>query len=86
MQKNIQNIRALWLDRSAVFHDRDYLIFENERYTYAQVAERASKIASLLYTKYAVRKGDRGTLVFGIRIRVFTYSFPGRPRLVSMNS
>ena len=50
----------LWLAAVEQFKDNDYLVFENERYTYAQAHEKASRLASLLYTKYGVRKGDRG--------------------------
>ncbi|KAL5512438.1 hypothetical protein ACEPAG_3430 [Sanghuangporus baumii] len=57
------NIRTFWLSRAAAWQDRDYIVFENERYTYGQVAERASKLASLLYTKYGVRKGDRVAII-----------------------
>ncbi|OCB89617.1 long-chain-fatty-acid-CoA ligase [Sanghuangporus baumii] len=57
------NIRTFWLSRAAAWQDRDYIVFESERYTYGQVAERASKLASLLYTKYGVRKGDRVAII-----------------------
>ena len=55
-------MRRFWLDRPQEHQNRDYLVYENERYTYAQAADRAFKLASLMYTKYGVRKGDRGKL------------------------
>ncbi|PAV15027.1 long-chain-fatty-acid- ligase [Pyrrhoderma noxium] len=58
--KNLPNsLRRFWLDRPQEHQNRDYLVYENERYTYAQAADRAFKLASLMYTKYGVRKGDR---------------------------
>ncbi|EJD00631.1 long-chain-fatty-acid-CoA ligase [Fomitiporia mediterranea MF3/22] len=61
--KNLPNVRTFWLDRSTEWANRDYIIFESERYTYAQTRERSCKLASLLYTKYGVRKGDRVAII-----------------------
>lgn len=55
-----QSLRVFWLATADAHKDRDYIVFENERYTYAQTHERVTKLASLLYVKYGVRKGDRG--------------------------
>ncbi|KAH8113106.1 long-chain-fatty-acid-CoA ligase [Phellopilus nigrolimitatus] len=62
--KNLpSNTRDFWLVKWAENRDRDYIVFENERYTYRQAHDRASKLASLLYTRYAVRKGDRVAII-----------------------
>ncbi|TDL21288.1 long-chain-fatty-acid-CoA ligase [Rickenella mellea] len=53
------NVRKFWLGSVMQFKDKDYVVFESERYTYQQIHERASRFASLLYTDYGVRKGDR---------------------------
>ncbi|KAI5121730.1 hypothetical protein M0805_009023 [Coniferiporia weirii] len=57
------NTRAFWLERCALWKGRDYVVYENERHTYGQLHERASKLASLLYTRYGVRKGDKVAIV-----------------------
>ena len=51
------NVRALWLS-TAAFGDRDYLVYENERLTYAQSHEQAASIAAWLFDQ-GVKPGDR---------------------------
>ncbi|TDL16667.1 long-chain-fatty-acid-CoA ligase [Rickenella mellea] len=54
-----QNIRKFWLASVMQHKDQPYLVFEGEQYTYHQIHEKACRFASLLYTEYGVRKGDR---------------------------
>ena len=56
----LQNVRSLWTRVSNLYAERTYIVFEDDRYTYKQAAERVSRLASLFYTTYGVRKGDRG--------------------------
>ncbi|KAK4052756.1 hypothetical protein OIV83_002043 [Microbotryomycetes sp. JL201] len=53
------NIRAVWLNSVNVFGSKEWIIYENERYTYAQGGERVAEIASMLYHRFGCRKGDR---------------------------
>lgn len=41
------------------FGPKDYLVYEDERYTFAQAGVKVSALASLFYHRYGVRKGDR---------------------------
>jgi len=38
---------------------REYIVFENERYTYSQIRDHAFDAANTLWVEYGVRKGDR---------------------------
>lgn len=40
------------------FADKEYLVYEGERLTYAQTHERVLRLASLLHAR-GVKKGDR---------------------------
>ena len=51
------NIRALWLS-TAAYGDRDYLVYLNERITYAEAHAQADAIAAWLWEQ-GVRPGDR---------------------------
>jgi long-chain acyl-CoA synthetase len=51
------NVRALWLS-TAAFADRDYLVYENERLTYAQAHVQTAAIANWLFDQ-GVKPGDR---------------------------
>ena len=55
-----QNMRTFWLTQSSIWREKEYLVFENERFTYGQIHERASRLAGLFYSHFGVRKGDRG--------------------------
>ena len=46
-------------DSTRRFDDAEFLVYEDERYTYADVRERTSAIAAALQTTYGVGKGDR---------------------------
>ena len=52
-----QNLRDLWLSTQA-FADRDYLVYEDERITYAQAHEKVSSLAHWLIAQ-GVQPGDR---------------------------
>ena len=78
----------LWLAAVEQFKDNDYLVFENERYTYAQAHEKASRLASLLYTKYGVRKGDRGKFRFkqsGYPLFTHRFGYPNAVAIIMRN-
>jgi long-chain acyl-CoA synthetase len=51
------NIRALWLS-TAAFADRDYLVFGDERLTYAQAHAQVGAVAAWLFAQ-GVKPGDR---------------------------
>jgi long-chain acyl-CoA synthetase len=50
-------MRALW-ETSALQGDKDYLVYEDERYTYAEVHEQVRKLAAHL-VEHGVGRGDR---------------------------
>ncbi len=52
-----QNLRDLWLSTQA-FADRDYLVYEDERITYAQAHEKVGALAHWLIAQ-GVQPGDR---------------------------
>ncbi|GAA5907296.1 hypothetical protein JCM8208_007146 [Rhodotorula glutinis] len=52
------SIRDAWLTSAETFAKREYLIYENERLTYADAHERAVRLAALLHAR-GVKKGDR---------------------------
>ncbi|HQT55808.1 MAG TPA: class I adenylate-forming enzyme family protein, partial [Phenylobacterium sp.] len=51
------NIRAVWLS-TAAYADRVYMVYEDERITYAQAHQRVNAIAAWLWAQ-GVRPGDR---------------------------
>jgi long-chain acyl-CoA synthetase len=53
----LPNVRALWLS-TVPFAQREYLIYQDERMTYAQAHEQVNAIASWLF-KQGVKPGDR---------------------------
>lgn len=46
-------------EHSLQFTDLDYLIYEDERYTYQEVYQHSAKIANALIEDYGFRQGDR---------------------------
>ena len=46
-------------DLTRLYGDTEYLVYEDERYTYAEVYARADGIAAALVERYGVAKGDR---------------------------
>ncbi|MFV0306967.1 MAG: class I adenylate-forming enzyme family protein [Desertimonas sp.] len=52
------NMRVLW-ENTALFGDRDYIVFEDERLTYAEAHAQVRAFAHVLATEYGVGRGDR---------------------------
>lgn len=52
------NMRVLW-ELSAGHGDKDYVVYEDERYTYAEVHAQVRALAHLLRETHGVREGDR---------------------------
>ncbi|KAG9027706.1 hypothetical protein FRB95_007438 [Tulasnella sp. JGI-2019a] len=57
------SLRDFWLHHATRNARKEYMVFEKERYTYGQTLALSSKAASVLYSAYGVRKGDRVGLV-----------------------
>jgi long-chain acyl-CoA synthetase len=51
-------MRALW-EMAAAHADKTYLVYEDERYTYAEVAAQVRSLAHVLATEHGVGSGDR---------------------------
>ncbi|RAK63072.1 class I adenylate-forming enzyme family protein [Phenylobacterium kunshanense] len=51
------NVRALWLS-TAAFAERDYLVYEDERITYAEAHRQVASIANWMFSR-GVKPGDR---------------------------
>jgi long-chain acyl-CoA synthetase len=51
-------LRALW-EMSAAFADRDYVVYEDERYTYAEIHAHVRALAHTLHHTHGVGRGDR---------------------------
>lgn len=52
----VPSLRDFW-ESTRVFGDKDYIVYEDERYTYAQAHKRVEEIANLL-ASCGVGKGD----------------------------
>lgn len=46
-------------DLTGLYGDTEYLVYEDERYTFTQVHAHAAGLAAALVNRYGVRKGDR---------------------------
>lgn len=57
------NIRILLQAAEAQFSDLDYLVYEDERVTYAAFARAVEHFAGLLTDRFGVRKGDRVAVI-----------------------
>ncbi|KAG8999742.1 hypothetical protein FRB93_013114 [Tulasnella sp. JGI-2019a] len=53
------NLRHFWLNTASQHGPNDYILYEGERHSYAAVHNAACKAASVFYSAYGVRKGDR---------------------------
>lgn len=53
--QNLRDIYRLGLNAA----DKDFLVYENERYTFAQALTIAENIAQALISQYGIHKGDR---------------------------
>ncbi|BGP29607.1 hypothetical protein JCM10296v2_001346 [Rhodotorula toruloides] len=52
------SVRDYWLQAASPFADKEYIVYEQERLTYADAHRRVLHLASLLHAR-GVRKGDR---------------------------
>jgi non-ribosomal peptide synthetase component F len=52
------SLREFWLLVSEKYNDRTYIVFEHQRWTYGQIAERSLKAASVYRHIYHIQKGD----------------------------
>jgi acyl-CoA synthetase (AMP-forming)/AMP-acid ligase II len=53
------SLRDFWIYVSNDHRDSTYIVFENQRWTYGRIADRAAKAASIYRHVYGVQKGDR---------------------------
>jgi hypothetical protein len=51
------SLRTFWLWAASEHKDATYLVYQDRRYTFSQVNERAAKAASVFRHVYGVRKG-----------------------------
>ncbi|MCU1359519.1 MAG: putative fatty-acid--CoA ligase [Ilumatobacteraceae bacterium] len=51
-------MRMLW-EMAAGHGEKDYIVYEDERYTYAQIQAQVRSLAHLLHDQHGVREGDR---------------------------
>lgn len=72
-----QNMRAFFLGAVQKNGPVDYLILEDERYTFAQTYEAASRAASIFRDVFDIHKGDRVGIVMRNypQVRIFP-AFP----------
>ena len=54
-------MRAVW-EATAPFADNEYLVYEDERYTYAEIAAQVRSLAAVLRNDHGVGSGDRVAL------------------------
>ncbi len=52
------NMRVLW-EMSAPHADKDYIVYEDERYTYAEINAQVRALADVLHNTHGVGRGDR---------------------------
>ena len=57
-KKAFRNLRAV-VEHSRRFGDQDYLVYEEQRVTYAQHYQQVVQLAHVLIDQYGIRKGDR---------------------------
>ncbi|KAH7093941.1 acetyl-CoA synthetase-like protein [Auriculariales sp. MPI-PUGE-AT-0066] len=58
--KNLpSSLRSFWLETVRVYRNNRYTTYQGECFTYSQLHERASQLASVFRQQYHVRKGDR---------------------------
>lgn len=53
-----QNLKGLF-DAARLRGDADFLVYENERWSFARTTEHVDALGALLVARYGVRKGDR---------------------------
>lgn len=55
VQRNLREVYQLGLQAA----DKDFLVYEDERYTFRQAVETAEAMAQVMLNRYQIRKGDR---------------------------
>lgn len=60
-RQSFPHLRAVFA-HTAQFAERDYLVYENERHTYAEHHRRVAALAHAMTTRFGIRKGDRVAL------------------------
>ncbi|KNZ81035.1 2-succinylbenzoate--CoA ligase [Termitomyces sp. J132] len=53
------SVREFWLSRVEKYSQKTYIVFEDQRYTYGEVHQRAVRVAAVFRHVYDVEKGDR---------------------------
>jgi acyl-CoA synthetase (AMP-forming)/AMP-acid ligase II len=53
------SLRVFWLSFSNVHKEKTYIIYENQRSSYAEIFRRSLVAASVYRDVYGVKKGDR---------------------------
>ncbi|KAJ3932391.1 MAG: hypothetical protein NXY57DRAFT_119932 [Lentinula lateritia] len=53
------SLRVFWLSVSKQHSDKTCVVYENQRLTFGEVAERAARAASIFRNLFGVKKGDR---------------------------
>lgn len=71
-------MRLLFLDSVQKAPTADYLVYEDERYTYQETLEQASRAASIFRDVYGVHKGDRVGIVMRNYAQVRNFHIPRR--------
>ena len=56
---------AAWFDLAVPFADQDFLVFEDERLSFAETRAVADRAAAMMQDRFAVAKGDR--VMLGLR-------------------
>ena len=51
-------VRSIW-ELTAAYGDKDYIVYEDERYTYAEARDLVNALAHLLRDTHGVKEGDR---------------------------
>ncbi|MGE3296579.1 MAG: class I adenylate-forming enzyme family protein [Porticoccaceae bacterium] len=60
-RQSFPHLRAVFA-HTAQFAERDYLVYENERHTYAEHHRQVAVLAQAMTTRFGIRKGDRVAL------------------------
>lgn len=58
------NLRSLWIEKAAKNGDRPFLLFRDERVSYAQMHTRSNSVANALWSE-GIRKGDKVAVMLG---------------------
>ncbi|KAG6917312.1 hypothetical protein DXG01_002970 [Tephrocybe rancida] len=53
------SVRSFWISSVEKYRHMTYIVFENQRYTYNEIHQRATKVAALFRHVYSIHKGDR---------------------------